>query len=152
MAEIMNKKFYVTFSILFLMFNLTTILVAISADNPAVTPMPGIYPNSSVPLGANTTIPPDAPTTGARSIIYQKTDFTLVVLNADSSSPTNPGVTGLLADWFGFNTPTGTNVSALSGTASETYVIGVRTKGYQFNPQVISVSEEIKNDDFTAEP
>lgn len=36
--------------------------------------------------------------------------------------------------------------------AGETYVISARHKGYQFNSQVITVSEDIQNADFTAEP
>ncbi|MEP6904237.1 MAG: hypothetical protein ABJA66_21135, partial [Actinomycetota bacterium] len=64
----MNKKFYIAFGILFLMFNLTAIIGAITAGIPSVTPMLGNYPNTTVTLGSNTTISPNAPTTGASSI------------------------------------------------------------------------------------
>ncbi|CAN5262307.1 hypothetical protein BH10ACI1_BH10ACI1_23780 [soil metagenome] len=52
--------------------------------------------------------------------VYQNSGD-LFTINTDGTSPTNLGVMGLLPDWFGFNTPTGTNISALSGTVSVTF-------------------------------
>lgn len=64
---------------------------------------------------------------GTKLVHYRNT-ADLYIINADGSNSTNLGVTGRFPDWGGFNTPTGTNVSALSGTTSITFA-GVSIPG-----------------------
>ena len=60
---------------------------------------------------------------GTKLVFRANTSGGLSIINADGSNPTSLGLSGFnsLPDWFGFNTPTGANITALSGTVSATF-------------------------------
>jgi Carboxypeptidase regulatory-like domain/Right handed beta helix region/WD40-like Beta Propeller Repeat len=60
---------------------------------------------------------------GTKLVYRANSSGDLFIINADGSNPTNLGLGGFnsLPDWFGFNTPTGANITALSGTVAATF-------------------------------